>query len=172
MVHIRQYAYQGEQGLRIQATQLSHEQLQPTRHLRLPSGEQGHRSMLPPPPPIPGPDGRFRPMDTRTPKMLNTQTPAPQTAQQRPSPLIPRTQQRPFAVPQTPHRTSATSGTHFTGKTSGGHQTPSLQSNRFMPSSHGRSNSGTAAGTSSNVPGTSAGGHRMSFASGGTNGFG
>lgn len=154
----------GEQGSRMQAAHLSHEQSLPIRHLPLSNGEQGHGSMPPPPPPVPGPGGRFRPaIDTRTPKMPNTQT----AAQQRPPLLISRTQQRPLAVPQTPHRTSST---HFTGQTSGRPQTPSLQSNRFMPSSHGRSNSGTGAVTSSNVPGTSS--HRMSFVSSGTNGFG
>ncbi|OAX38637.1 hypothetical protein K503DRAFT_740842 [Rhizopogon vinicolor AM-OR11-026] len=170
---VEQYAYHSEQGSRMQAAQLSHEQSLPTRHLRLSSGEQGHRSMPPPPPPVPGPGGRFRPAtgstDTRTTKMPNTQMIAPQTAQQQPPALVSRTQQRQFAVPQTPHRTSATL---FTGQASGGHQTPSHQSSRFMPPSHGRSKSGTGAVTSSNVPGSSSGGHRMSFVSGGTNGFG
>ncbi|KAG2157276.1 hypothetical protein DEU56DRAFT_12293 [Suillus clintonianus] len=170
MVHIRQYAYNGEQGSRMQAPQLSHEQSVPTRHLRT-SGEQGHRSMPPPPPPVPGPRGRFRPVigstDTRT-AMVNTQTAEPQVAQQRPPPLVSRPRQRSFAVSQSPLHAS---GTHFTGQTS--NQMRSLQSNRFIPStSHGRSNSGAGAVTSSNVPGTSSGGHRMPFVSGSTSGFG
>ncbi|KAG1756606.1 uncharacterized protein EDB91DRAFT_1093561 [Suillus paluster] len=167
-----QYAYNDEQGSRMQAAQLSHEQSVPTRHLRLTSGEQGHRSMPPPPPPIPGSRGRFRPAmgstDTRTTKTSNAQTAEPQMAHQRPPPLASRPQQRSFVVPQTPHRAS---GTHFTGQTSD--QMRSLQSNRFIPpSSHGRSNTGAGAVTSSNVPGTSSGGHRMPFVSGGANGFG
>ncbi|KAG2111708.1 uncharacterized protein F5147DRAFT_573086 [Suillus discolor] len=164
---VEQYAYNGEQGPRMQAPQLSHEQSAPTRHLRLASGDQGHHSMPPPPPPVPGPRGRFRPAmsqtDTRTTMASNPQTAGPQTTQHRP-------QQRSFAVPQTPHRAS---GTHFTGQTSD--QMRSLQSNRFIqPSSHGHSNSGAGAVavTSSNVPGTSSGRHRMPFVSGSTSGFG
>ena len=135
------------------AAQLSHEQSLPSRHIRSSYGEQGHHSMLPPPPPVPGPGGRFRPaMDT---KLLNTQTVAPQGTQQRTPPLV--SQQRQFAVPQTPRRSGITNNTH---------------TNRFMPSSHGRSTSGAGAVTSSDVPGTSSGGHRMSFVSGNTKGFG
>ncbi|KAG1782661.1 hypothetical protein EV702DRAFT_1020592 [Suillus placidus] len=161
---VEQYAYNGEQGSRMQAPQLSHEQLAPTRHLRLASGEQGHHSMPPPPPPVPGPRGRFRPAmgstDTRTTMTTNPQTAGPQMTQHRPP-------QRSLAIPQTPHRAS---GTYFTGQTS---EMRSLQSNRFIPpSSHGHSNSGTGAVTSSNVPGTSSGRHRMPFVSGSTSGFG
>jgi hypothetical protein len=165
MVYIRQYAYNGEQESRMQAPQLSHEQSAPARRLRLVSGEQGHHSMPPPPPPVPGPRGRFRPAmgstDARTTMTPNPQTAGPQMTQHQP-------QQRSFAVSQTPHRAS---GTHFTGQTSD--QMRSLQSNRFMPpSSHGHSNSGAGVVTSSNVPGTSSGRHRMPFVSGSTSGFG
>ncbi|KAG2158297.1 uncharacterized protein EDB93DRAFT_1120735 [Suillus bovinus] len=164
---VEQYAYNGEQGSRMQAPHLSHEQSAPTRHLRLASGEQGQHSMPPPPPPVPGSRGRFRPAmgstDTRTTTTLNPQTAGPQVAQHRP-------QQRLFAVPQTPNRAS---GIHFTGQTTD--QMRSVQSNRFLQSSsHGHPNSGTGAATvtSSNVPGTSSGRHRMPFVSGSASGFG
>ncbi|KAG1877941.1 hypothetical protein DFJ58DRAFT_753323 [Suillus subalutaceus] len=150
---VEQYAYSGEQGSRMQAPQLSHEQSAPIRRLRLASEEQGHDSMPPPPP--------ASTRASRTTMTPNPQTAGPQMTQHQP-------QQRSFAVPQTPHRAS---GTHFTGQTSD--QMRSLQSNRFIPpSSHGHSNSGAGAVTSSNVPGTSSGRHRTPFVSGSTSGFG